>query len=67
MNRKMIQEKRRQTDTNWLNVHSKYTAIALFLFIKNPFNNTLRKINYVNRTYNNKSLTFPISLFGITR
>lgn len=63
----MIQEKRRQTDTNWLNVPSKYTAIALFLFIENPFNNILRKINYVNGTYNNKSLTFPISLFGITK
>lgn len=38
----MIQEKekkRRQTDTIWLNVPSKYTAIALFLFIENPFNN----------------------------
>ena len=41
-------KKRRQTDTNWLNVPSKYTAIALFLFIENPFNNFLRKINYVN-------------------
>lgn len=43
-------KKRRQTDTNWLNVPSKYTAIALFLFIENPFNNILRKINYVNKS-----------------
>ena len=35
----LLKRKRRQTDTIWLNVPSKYTAIALFLFIENPFNN----------------------------
>ena len=56
----MIQEKkRRQTDTIWLNVPSKYTAIALFLFIENPFNNILRKINYVNKSLQQHIFDFP--------
>ena len=51
-------KKRRQTDTIWLNVPSKYTAIALFLFIENPFNNILRKINYVNKSLQQQIFDF---------